>query len=73
MDIENRGSGTRVTVGHGGNLYDGPVHRIDGSAFASKTFRPTGPLTVGGQLNYTHKPSGREFARRERKGIVLLK
>lgn len=33
-------------------------HRLDGGAFASKQFRPSGPTTVGGQLGYSHTPSG---------------
>ncbi|KAI7815566.1 attacin 2, partial [Rhyzopertha dominica] len=58
VDISKSGQGTRVTVGHGGNLLDNRLHRLDASGFASKQFHPSGPLTVGGNLDYTHKPSG---------------
>lgn len=59
LDIGKSGNGgTRITAGHGATLYDNPNHRLDSSAFGSKTFRPSGPLSVGGQLDYTHKPSG---------------
>lgn len=56
--------GPHVTLSHQSTLYDGNVHRLDGSASVSKSFVPTGPTTVGGQLNYTHVPSGE--ASRER-------
>lgn len=31
---------------------------MTGGAFASKPFRPSGPATVGGNVNYNHLPSG---------------
>lgn len=58
VDITKSGQGARVSIGHGGTILDNDRHRLDGSGFASKNFRPSGPLTVGGQLDYNHKPTG---------------
>ncbi|CAH0561510.1 unnamed protein product [Brassicogethes aeneus] len=58
FDINKNGPGTRVTLGHKGTIYENPNHKVTGGAFASQQFRPTGPLTAGGNLGYQHKPSG---------------
>nr|WOJ43253.1 attacin 3 [Lasioderma serricorne] len=61
LDISGGKSGTRITAGHGGTLYQNDRHQVDGSAFASQNFRhfkPDGPLTTGGRVDYLHKPSG---------------
>ena len=50
--------GTRGTVTHTGTLVNNNKHHLQGTAFASKQFKPNGPLTAGGNLDYTHKPSG---------------
>nr|QYL02208.1 attacin 2 [Lasioderma serricorne] len=61
LDISKSGSGTRVTAGHGGTIFKNDRHQLDGSAYASqnfKHFKPAGPLTTGGELQYQHLPSG---------------
>ncbi|XP_044254662.1 uncharacterized protein LOC123005111 [Tribolium madens] len=59
VDISGGGrSGTTVTAGHQGTILDKNGYRLDGGAFASKQFHPNGPATIGGQLGYTHTPSG---------------
>ena len=52
-------SSGRVTLGHSGTLLNNDRHRLDGSVFASRQFHPKGPLTTGGGLDYTHKPTGK--------------
>ncbi|KAI4463070.1 attacin c-terminal region [Holotrichia oblita] len=51
-------SNGRAFVSHTGTLVDNNRHNLQGTASASKQFKPNGPLTVGGALDYTHKPSG---------------
>ncbi|KAK9727828.1 Attacin, C-terminal region [Popillia japonica] len=51
-------SNGRASISHTGTIVDNNRHHLIGSASASKQFRPNGPLTVGGTLDYTHKPSG---------------
>ena len=50
--------GTRATLSHTGTLVNNNNHHLSGTGFASKQFKPNGPLTTGGNLDYTHKPSG---------------
>ncbi|RZC32121.1 uncharacterized protein BDFB_011474 [Asbolus verrucosus] len=58
IGISKENPGVRITAGHKGTVFDNGNHRVDGGAFASKQFRPSGPATVGGQLGYSHVPSG---------------
>ncbi|KAI4463069.1 attacin c-terminal region [Holotrichia oblita] len=53
--LDNSG---RAFISHTGTLVDNDRHHLLGNAFAAKQFRPDGPLTVGGSLDYTHPPSG---------------
>ncbi|KAL3265366.1 hypothetical protein HHI36_009573 [Cryptolaemus montrouzieri] len=57
-DINKGPSGTQVTLGHQGTIWDNGNHKVTGGGFASKQFRPTGPLTLGGNVGYEHIPSG---------------
>ncbi|KAJ3646418.1 hypothetical protein Zmor_024007 [Zophobas morio] len=59
VDIsKGAGGGVRTTLNHQGTIFNNGVHRLDGAASASKEFRPSGPLSVTGQLGYSHIPSG---------------
>ncbi|CAH1370004.1 unnamed protein product [Tenebrio molitor] len=58
VDISKSNPGVRATVSHQGTIFNNGDHRLDGGAFASKQFRPSGPATVGGKLGYSHVPSG---------------
>ncbi|KAI4463068.1 attacin c-terminal region [Holotrichia oblita] len=53
--VDNSG---RAFISHTGTLVDNDRHLLLGSASAAKQFRPDGPLTVGGSLDYAHLPSG---------------
>nr|APX53002.1 attacin 2 [Anatolica polita] len=58
VDIQKSGGGgASVTLDHKGTIFENDNHRVDGGAFASKQFKPNGPPTVGGNLQYTHIPS----------------
>ncbi|KAJ3646420.1 hypothetical protein Zmor_024009 [Zophobas morio] len=52
------GGGVRTSLNHQGTIFNNGVHRLDGAASASKQFHPSGPLSVTGQLGYSHVPSG---------------
>lgn len=58
VDVSKNGQGIRGTVSHTGTIVNNDRHRLDGTAFASKNFKPNGPITAGGNLDYLHKPSG---------------
>ncbi|GJQ74947.1 hypothetical protein Trydic_g9574 [Trypoxylus dichotomus] len=51
-------SSGRAFVSHTGTIVDNNRHHLTGTGFASKQFKPNGPLTTGGSLDYIHKPSG---------------
>ncbi|KAI4463062.1 attacin c-terminal region [Holotrichia oblita] len=54
--VDNSG---RAFISHTGTLVDNDRHLLLGTASAAKQFRPDGPLTVGGSLDYAHLPSGK--------------
>lgn len=58
VDVNKSGPGTRVTLGHQGTLFNNGIHRLDGGASVSKQFKPSGPTIAGGNLGYSHIPSG---------------
>ncbi|XP_018563818.1 attacin-A-like [Anoplophora glabripennis] len=45
-------------VQHQVNLANSNDHKLDANAYASKDFHNNGPLNVGGDLKYSHQPSG---------------
>ncbi|XP_049819445.1 uncharacterized protein LOC109608154 isoform X1 [Aethina tumida] len=57
-DVSKGAAGTTVKLGQETVLASKGGHELNAGAFASKTFDPTGPLTVGGTLGYHNVPTG---------------
>lgn len=50
--------GTTATVGAQGNLFNNNGHSLHAQGQVSKTFKPIGPTSVGGALNYQGPNAG---------------
>ncbi|XP_063901032.1 uncharacterized protein LOC135120597 [Zophobas morio] len=58
FDISKEANGgIRTSANYLGTIFNNGVHRLVGGASISKEFRPSGPLSVAGQLGYSHIPS----------------